>query len=58
MCFFSLSPALVKSCLVWLAVKIVLPCAVTGLLDGGLGGLLWQVRNLLNQILGTLGISA
>ena len=29
-------------------------CAVTGLLDGGLGGLLGQVTNLLNRILGVL----
>ena len=31
-------------------------CAVTGLLDGGLGGLLGQVRSLLNQILGVLNL--
>jgi len=31
-------------------------CAVTGLLDGGLGGLLGQVRALLNQILGALNL--
>lgn len=29
-------------------------CAVTGLLDGGLGGLLGRITNLLNQILGAL----
>lgn len=29
-------------------------CAVTGLLDGGLGGLLGRLSNLLNQILGVL----
>lgn len=33
-------------------------CAVTGLLDGGLGGLLSRVRNLLNRVLGILGLSA
>ena len=31
-------------------------CAVTGLLDGGLSGLLGQVRSLLNQILGVLNL--
>lgn len=31
-------------------------CAVAGLLDGGLGGLLGQLRDLLNQILGALGL--
>jgi hypothetical protein len=31
-------------------------CAVTGLLDGGLGGLLGQIRTLLNQILGALNL--
>ncbi len=30
-------------------------CAVAGLLDGGLGGLLTQLRGLLNQILGIIG---
>ena len=33
-------------------------CAVTGLLDGGLSGLLGQVRSLLNQILGVLNLGA
>lgn len=31
-------------------------CAVTGLLDGGLGGLLGQVQSLLNRILGVLNL--
>jgi hypothetical protein len=31
-------------------------CAVAGLLDGGLGGLLGQVQALLNQILGALNL--
>jgi hypothetical protein len=31
-------------------------CAVTGLLDGGLGGLLGRLTNLLNRILGQLGL--
>jgi len=31
-------------------------CAVTGLLDGGLGGLLGRVGRLLNRILGNLGL--
>ena len=31
-------------------------CAVAGLLDGGLGGLLGQVQALLNQILGVLNL--
>ena len=31
-------------------------CAVTGLLDGGLDGLLGRLTNLLNQILGRLGL--
>jgi hypothetical protein len=31
-------------------------CAVTGLLDGGLGGVLGQLRTLLNQILGALNL--
>ena len=31
-------------------------CAVAGLLDGGLGGLLGRITNLLNQILGQLGL--
>ena len=31
-------------------------CAVAGLLDGGLGGLLGQVQNLLNQILAALNL--
>lgn len=31
-------------------------CAVTGLLDGGLAGLLDQLRTLLNQILGALNL--
>jgi hypothetical protein len=31
-------------------------CAVTGLLDGGLGGLLGQIQALLNQILGALNL--
>ncbi|QBR93986.1 ABC transporter substrate-binding protein [Nocardioides euryhalodurans] len=31
-------------------------CAVAGLLDGGLNGLLGRITNLLNQILGRLGL--
>jgi hypothetical protein len=31
-------------------------CSVAGLLDGGLGGLLGQLTNLLNRILGQLGL--
>ena len=31
-------------------------CSVAGLLDGGLGGLLGQLSNLLNRILGQLGL--
>ena len=31
-------------------------CAVTGLLDGGLGGLLGRISDLLNRILGRLGL--
>jgi len=31
-------------------------CAVAGLLDGGLGGLLGRITNLLNRILGQLGM--
>jgi hypothetical protein len=31
-------------------------CAVAGLLDGGLGGALGRITNLLNQILGRLGL--
>ena len=31
-------------------------CAVAGLLDGGLNGLLGRITNLLNRILGQLGL--
>ena len=31
-------------------------CAVAGLLDGGLGGLLGRITNLLNRILAQLGL--
>ncbi len=33
-------------------------CAVTGLLDGGIGGALGRLTNLLNRILGTLRLGA